>query len=184
MSLISTQSNFGGRQPTNTSYVKQFVESPIATVMNWIYQTISGVTYIAPSVTTYPILIPQSMVIDGNLTVYGVFSNPSDERIKRDIIDIDPNVAQRVHELRPRQYRLRREGADGPTHYGLVAQEVERLYPELVSALEDGTKAVNYIELVPILLAQLQDMALDIRDHREQLAALERRLTYGAPTNW
>jgi hypothetical protein len=53
--------------------------------------------------------------------------------------------------------------------YGLIAQEVEELYPELVNTNEtDGMKSMNYIELIPLLLEQIKDLKKSV----EQIKAL------------
>ena len=46
--------------------------------------------------------------------------------------------------------------------YGLIAQEVEELYPELVSTGHDGMKSMNYIELIPLLLDQIKELKKSI----------------------
>jgi hypothetical protein len=38
---------------------------------------------------------------------------------------------------------------------GLLAQEVEQVYPELVSTDAQGYKAVNYAQLAPVLIEAL-----------------------------
>ncbi|MBN1894864.1 tail fiber domain-containing protein [bacterium] len=40
--------------------------------------------------------------------------------------------------------------------YGLIAQEVEEVFPELVREDENGDKAVNYIGMIPILLETIK----------------------------
>ena len=43
-------------------------------------------------------------------------------------------------------------------HIGLIAQELQELYPELVVEGQDGYLAVNYMELVPILIQAIQEL--------------------------
>ena len=53
-------------------------------------------------------------------------------------------------------------------HFGLVAQEVQKLAPHLVGEIQDANvsdsaiKTVNYIELIPILLAKINMMQDEI----------------------
>jgi molybdenum-dependent DNA-binding transcriptional regulator ModE len=49
---------------------------------------------------------------------------------------------------------------------GLLAQEVERIYPELVSTDKDGYKAVNYAQLTPVLIEAL-------KEQQQQMEALQ-----------
>jgi hypothetical protein len=50
------------------------------------------------------------------------------------------------------------EGGD----YGIVAQEVRELFPEMVRVREDGYLGVRYERLVPILVAAIQELAVKI----------------------
>ena len=43
-------------------------------------------------------------------------------------------------------------------HIGLIAQELQELYPELVEEGQDGYLAINYIELVPVLIRAIQEL--------------------------
>ena len=47
-------------------------------------------------------------------------------------------------------------------HYGLSAQELQELYPELVTEGQDGYLTVNYIELVPILIQSIQELKQEL----------------------
>ena len=44
-------------------------------------------------------------------------------------------------------------------HYGLFAQEVKELYPELVHEDDAGVMSINYIELIPLLIQAVQDLS-------------------------
>jgi hypothetical protein len=44
-------------------------------------------------------------------------------------------------------------------HYGLLAQEVKELYPELVHEDDAGVMSINYIELIPLLIQAVQDLS-------------------------
>lgn len=43
-------------------------------------------------------------------------------------------------------------------HYGLSAQELQAIYPDLVREGQDGYLGVNYIELVPVLIRAIQEL--------------------------
>lgn len=47
-------------------------------------------------------------------------------------------------------------------HYGLSAQELQLVYPDLVREGQDGYLAVNYIELVPILIRSIQELKQEL----------------------
>ena len=43
-------------------------------------------------------------------------------------------------------------------HFGLIAQELMEIYPELVIEGQDGYLTVNYVELIPILVKSIQEL--------------------------
>ena len=47
---------------------------------------------------------------------------------------------------------VKQESASKDKHYGLLAQQLQALYPDLVVEGQDGYLSVNYVELVPILI--------------------------------
>lgn len=52
-------------------------------------------------------------------------------------------------------------------HYGLSAEQLEEAFPDLVYENEDGSKSINYVEMVPILVQALNEL-------NEKVAALEK----------
>lgn len=51
---------------------------------------------------------------------------------------------------------------DAKRHYGLSAQELQTIYPDLVETGQDGYLAINYIELVPILIRSIQELKAEL----------------------
>ncbi len=47
-------------------------------------------------------------------------------------------------------------------HFGLSAQELQEIYPELVVEGQDGNFGINYIELVPILIRSIQELKQEL----------------------
>jgi hypothetical protein len=133
--------------------------------------------------------------------VTGTIHNPSDRKLKRDIEDLDGALAI-LGALEPRTFAYRRDENPGLSlpqgrHFGLIAQELERVLPELVTEtvypalsargagdLEPRTyKTVSYLELIPVLVKGIQEQQalLDGQDARirqleAQLDALSQRL--------
>lgn len=48
------------------------------------------------------------------------------------------------------------------THYGLSAQELQNIYPDLVKRGQDGYFGINYVELVPILIRSIQELKQEL----------------------
>ena len=79
----------------------------------------------------------------------------SSERYKTDITTLSPATA-RLAQLRPVSFRLKSD-PNGAIQYGLIAEEVNKVYPELVIRDGDGKiQGVRYDELTPILLNEMQ----------------------------
>jgi hypothetical protein len=116
---------------------------------------------------------------------------PSDERLKANIEPFAPLLSQLVR-LQPVHFDWRaNEYPDyhfGTSRsYGLIAQEVEQVFPELVSRDKNSFKAVNYSELPLLLLQAIRELdaanqsmqeqhKLDVQQNRSlesRIAALE-----------
>jgi hypothetical protein len=80
----------------------------------------------------------------------------SDARLKRDIIPLD-GVLDRLLQLRPVSYHFRSAPAEAPLTLGLIAQEVEPLFPEVVGE-HAGMKGLAYSELVPVTIRAIQEL--------------------------
>jgi hypothetical protein len=94
----------------------------------------------------------------GNLTLQGKYINTSDRRLKENIKNISQNDKDKVLQLVPKTYNMIDDDKKSK-RYGLIAQEVEELYPELVNTNEtNGIKSMNYIELIPLLLEQIKEL--------------------------
>ena len=64
--------------------------------------------------------------------------------------------SEKVLDLRPVTFAYK-DDAKGTTHYGLIAEEVAAVYPELVTHTATGeVQTVKYQELIPMLLNELQ----------------------------
>lgn len=82
----------------------------------------------------------------------------SSQRFKQDINSID-GVSEKLLQLRPVSFRYNEAAEDGdrPLQYGLIAEEVAKVYPELVQYDQEGKPfTVYYHLLTPLLLAELQ----------------------------
>jgi hypothetical protein len=99
----------------------------------------------------------------------------SSARYKRNIQAMGAR-SRGLFELRPVTFRYRQD-PQGVRQYGLIAEEVGRVYPELVTRGRDGTvQSVQYQELIPMLLNELQRQQRELGELRAQSAALNSRL--------
>jgi hypothetical protein len=133
----------------------------------------------------------------------------SDQRLKQNIEDFS-SAMDIINKLHPRQYDFRHDGnykymnlPEG-RHYGLVAQDVEKILPNLVretkfdlsfikpqnakgsadanqnlsetnknSSETVDCKALNYIELIPIMIKGMQEQQKQIEELKQEIASLK-----------
>jgi hypothetical protein len=103
---------------------------------------------------------------------------PSSRRYKYDIQAMGAG-AERLLELRPVTYRFKEEvaGQEEALQFGLVAEEVAEVLPELVVFDNEGRpESVKYRFLSSILLNEVQRQAEELRDVRARLRAVEKKL--------
>jgi hypothetical protein len=99
----------------------------------------------------------------------------SSERYKTAVAPIGPST-DKLELLRPVSFHLKVD-PDGAVQYGLIAEEVDKIYPELV--IHDGAgkiQGVHYEELAPLLLNEAQRQAAEIRTLKRQLDLKQRQL--------
>jgi Chaperone of endosialidase len=74
-------------------------------------------------------------------------------------------------ELRPVTFRYKQDPSQ--RQYGLIAEEVAKVYPELVVRGDKGEiESVQYRELIPLVINEMQQQRTEIRYQRAALAEL------------
>jgi chaperonin cofactor prefoldin len=56
---------------------------------------------------------------------------------------------------------------------GLIAQEVEKVLPEIVQIREDGIKAIQYEKVVPLLVEAIKEQQVTIENLTKRIELLE-----------
>jgi hypothetical protein len=115
-------------------------------------------------------------VVDTTTGQVGVVS--SSRRYKQDIEDMG-DASRGLMDLRPVTYRYKQPFADGsnPIQYGLIAEEVAEVYPDLVAHTADGRiETVKYQVLDSMLLNEVQRQQAEIRGLEQQNRSLQERL--------
>jgi hypothetical protein len=80
---------------------------------------------------------------------------PSSARYKKDIQSLN-NRSQGLWQLRPVTFRYKQD-PQGERQYGLIAEQVAKVYPELVVRGDKGEiESVQYRELIPLMLNEMQ----------------------------
>jgi hypothetical protein len=87
----------------------------------------------------------------------------SDKTLKKNITPLDTNILDRVLSLNPVTYNWNSEADSASVHNGFIAQEVEQIFPDLVSTdSHTGLKSLNYMGLIPYTVKALQQVNLKV----------------------
>ena len=150
-------------------------------------QSIQTSTFIAGISGATPGTPNLLVCVDGNGTLgtMGCSGTPSSRRFKDQITDMGDS-SNKLLELRPVTFLYKPEYDDGShaLQYGLIAEEVAKVYPDMVGYDKDGQPAsVKYQSLAPMLLNEAQKQNAHIKDleetvqlQREENRKLEDRL--------
>ena len=87
----------------------------------------------------------------GSISSAGGFFDTSDARVKTNVKELDASKADKVRLVEFDRTDVEHHG------YGVIAQELEEVYPEMVNTDKDGFKSVNYDELAMVKIKYLED---------------------------
>ena len=100
----------------------------------------------------------------------------SSARYKQDIAPLG-QLSEPLHQLRPVTFHYRQE-PQGPRQYGLIAEEVATVYPELVTRDTHGeVQGVRYEALIPLLLNELQHQHRQLSTQADQIDTQARQMS-------
>ncbi|MBA4166974.1 MAG: tail fiber domain-containing protein [Chitinophagaceae bacterium] len=144
----------------------------------------------------------------GDVFTVGMYQS-SDAKLKQHVAEVSAAV-DIISQLHPKTYEFRQDGSfklmhlPGGMHYGLIAQDLEKVLPNLVkdskfdtkmakpsvpghpSSIRSsdeviGFKAVNYTELIPILVKAVQELEARNKQQDSVIDRLEKLLTKSVP---
>mgnify|MGYP003640052290 CR=1 FL=1 len=147
---------------------------------------ISGSTPAPSNIALANILMTGSVSISGSMgvgmsatTTFGridakndvVAFSTSDERLKKYVKNI-PNALDKVSQINGVNFQWRKtdeevkqnvhsfEGKD----VGVIAQEIEKVLPEVVITRDNGYKAVKYEKIIPLLIESIKELKAEIEE--------------------
>ena len=107
----------------------------------------------------------------GSLTVAGDVILSSDARLKSNIVTLGPTLIS-LMQLDAKRYTMKAD-KEQKQKIGLLAQEVQKVFPELVREDKNGMLAVNYQALVPVLINALKEQEGNYKELEKELSELE-----------
>jgi hypothetical protein len=102
----------------------------------------------------------------------------SDKRFKKDIEPINSALSD-VLKLKPVKFNWKTDEFpnkhfDHRRHIGLIAQEVEEVYPEIVNTNDEGFKSIDYSKLAPVLIKAVQEQQAEIEALKKEIEELKK----------
>ncbi len=153
----------GFRAGDNTTYQSQSDKLVIANGKQSANQLITG-DFAAHEVN-----------INGDLHATGNLTQNSDGRLKKDIKPLT-HALDAILQLQGKTYRWKEDTTfANKADIGLVAQEVEKVFPELVAENEQGYKGIAYSKLTAVLIEAMkeqQDQITSLEKENSELKAL------------
>jgi len=141
---------------------------------------LSGITIGALAYTEENTFSSSSQGTSGSTQMYiGQYTidttNPSDENIKKDIKIDDTKKLSDLNKLKVKKYKYKQDMLnDGDIeHTGLIAQEVQALFPEVVHERTDGLLAIDYKALIPAMIQSIQELSKEVDNLKTRVAILE-----------
>lgn len=134
-----------------------------------------------------PIYCEQDLVVDGDCYIGGhveaagdiIAFYSSDERLKKDIKPIE-GCLQKILSLDAIEFEWDTDlqkiykGKD----IGLIAQQVEKIAPEIVTRRNDGFLAMKYEKIIPLLVGATKEQDAQIQQLEEKLKELIDKTNY------
>ena len=113
-----------------------------------------------------------NVIFSGNVNATS-YTTTSDYRIKENVKQLDEKFI--IDKLNPVKYLNNNLGKQD---IGLIAHELQDIYPELVNGEKDGNQlqSVNYTGLIPILIKEIQDLKKSMKSIKEEVNELKNKI--------
>ena len=101
------------------------------------------------------------------------WESSSDIRLKKDIISLT-NILPKLNNITPVSFDWIDENKGNKRQIGLIAQEVEKEFPELVTTDDNGYKAMDYPKMTSILLGAVKELKAENENLKARIEKLEK----------
>ena len=162
-------------------------------------QSISGISVAilgnALNINNCPEILALAGHFDGDVFVTNL-TGPSDANLKENVVDISDMEIDKLFHLIPKSYFFKQNvdamNLPQERQYGLVAQEVDSLFPNIVSEvahpadINDENEILNeevtylgisYLQFLPLLTSGWQRQEMVLSAQRERMALMDAELT-------
>lgn len=94
--------------------------------------------------------------LNGNWIGYWTLNYYSDKSLKKDIANLELDFDS-LSKLKPIEFKYKEDKAE-KKHFGFVAQDLEKVFPNLVSTDKDGKKGTDITQLIPLLVNAINNL--------------------------
>ena len=115
----------------------------------------------------FKVMFNGDTTVSNDLTVSGDVVISSDARLKSNIVSLGSTLSKLL-QIDGKSYEMK-----GKQKIGVLAQDIQEVFPELVSEDDNEMLAVNYQGLVPVLINALKEQDKIIKRQEERLANIE-----------
>ena len=109
----------------------------------------------------------------GQVTVNGDLTLASDMRLKSNIMTLGATMSKLL-QIDGKSYIFKNSGKKS---VGVLAQEIQEQFPDLVVERQDGMLTVNYQGLIPVLINALKEQNLELENAKKANQGLEARIS-------
>ena len=114
----------------------------------------------------FKVMFNGDATVSNDLTVSGDVVISSDARLKSNIVSLGSTLPKLL-QIDGKSYEMK-----GKQKIGVLAQEIKKVFPELVSEDDNEMLAVNYQGLVPVLINALKEQQSEIDELKEMVQLL------------
>lgn len=119
----------------------------------------------------------EALHVNGNILSNGVITQSSDIQLKKSIEPLS-NALSKILSLNGVSFFWKDKLKDADKQIGLLAQDVEKVFPELVQTNADGYKSVNYSGVIAPLIEALKSLNNKVNSLENELINEKNEIIY------
>ena len=158
-SLVIGQYNLSGSTVTNSATEANYANTAFV---------IGNGTFSNAKSDAFKVMVNGNTTVGNDLTVSGDIVVSSDARLKANIVSLGATLAKLLL-IDGKTYTMKK---DGKQKIGVLAQDIQKVFPELVTTDDKDMLAVNYQGLVPVLINALKEQQSEIDELKEMFKEL------------
>lgn len=102
-----------------------------------------------------------NLAVTNNITAGGTITASSDRNLKKEIKPLESSLSK-INELIGVSYKWKDPKKDTKTQLGLIAQDVEKVYPELSYKDAKGVRSLNYLGFIAPIIESIKELTAKV----------------------